>query len=129
MQALLGGQRQTELEQPPIEEWVAVVEPVARRLDAEQLRLVSEAEFAARPLLNRDETRVFEANGPHGIRFTLTEPWTLLMLDDAKVIHESTPILPTAPDGHRDTLVLTFRSAGFQGPSAEALVPAATAPN
>ncbi|CAN7231830.1 2OG-Fe dioxygenase family protein [Rhizobacter sp. LjRoot28] len=75
------------------------------------------------------ETRVFEANGPHGIRFTLTEPWTLLMLDDAKVIHESTPILPTAPDGHRDTLVLTFRSAGFQGPSAEALVPAATAPN
>ena len=36
--------------------------PYAAALDAaEQLRLVSEAEFAARPLLNRGETRVFEA--------------------------------------------------------------------
>ena len=61
------------------------------------------------------ETRVFEAEGPSGQRFTLTEPWSLLVLDDARVIHESTPIQPTAPDGHRDTLVLTFRSGGFQG--------------
>lgn len=64
------------------------------------------------------ETRVFEADGPHGQRFTLTEPWSLLLLDDAKVIHESTPIQPVgdAP-GHRDTLVLTYRSGGFQGDS------------
>ncbi len=61
------------------------------------------------------ETRVFEAEGPSGQRFTLTEPWSLLLLDDARVIHESTPIQPTAPDGHRDTLVLTFRAGGFQG--------------
>lgn len=65
------------------------------------------------------ETRVFDANGPTGIRFTMTEPWTLLMLDDARVIHETTPIQPLHAeqlDGHRDTLVLTFRRGGFQGP-------------
>ncbi|OYT99236.1 MAG: hypothetical protein CFE40_05000 [Burkholderiales bacterium PBB1] len=65
------------------------------------------------------ETRVFDADGPTGIRFTMTEPWTLLMLDDARVIHETTPIQPLEPgrpDGHRDTLVLTFRRGAFQGP-------------
>lgn len=62
------------------------------------------------------ETRVFEADGPRGLRFTLREPWTLLMLDDERVIHETTPIQPLQPDGHRDTLVLTFRSGSFQGP-------------
>jgi hypothetical protein len=64
------------------------------------------------------ETRVFEAAGPQGLRFTLTEPWTLLMLDDERVIHESTPIQPLDEGGHRDTLVLTFRAGGFQGPDA-----------
>jgi len=65
------------------------------------------------------ETRVFEADGPHGVRFTLTEPWSILFLDDERVIHESTPIQPddSAGDvGHRDTLVLTFRRGSFQGP-------------
>ena len=62
------------------------------------------------------ETRVFEADGPAGLRFTMSEPWTTLLLDDARVIHESTPIQPLAADGHRDTLVLTFRARGFQGP-------------
>jgi hypothetical protein len=62
------------------------------------------------------ETRVFEADGPMGLRFTMSEPWTTLLLDDARVIHESTPIQPLAPYGHRDTLVLTFRARGFQGP-------------
>jgi hypothetical protein len=60
------------------------------------------------------ETRVFEADGPNGQRFTLTEPWSMLLLDDARVIHESTPIQPTAEGGHRDTLVLTFRASAFQ---------------
>ena len=63
------------------------------------------------------ETRVFEAAGPNGIRFTMTEPWTTLMLDDERVIHESTPIQPIAQGGHRDTLVVTFRARGFQGPA------------
>jgi hypothetical protein len=66
------------------------------------------------------ETRVFEAEGPNGIRFTMSEPWTTLMLDDERVIHESTPIQPLSADAqhsaHRDTLVLTFRKGGFQGP-------------
>jgi hypothetical protein len=41
-----------------------------------------------------------------------------LLLDDAHVIHETTPIQPMegAHDGHRDTLVITLRSGGFQGP-------------
>ena len=65
------------------------------------------------------ETRIFEADGPNGKRFTMTEPWTMLLLDDATVIHESTPIQPLAPEGgqpaHRDTLVLTYRAGQFQG--------------
>lgn len=60
------------------------------------------------------ETRVFEAEGPHGLRFTMTEPWTTVLLDDARVIHETTPIQPDGHDGHRDTLVITLRAGGFQ---------------
>ena len=82
-------------------------------------------DFVVVALINRDavkggETRVFDADSPNGIRFTMTEPWTLLMLDDARVIHETTPIQPLEQlgSGHRDTLVLTFRSVGFQGPAA-----------
>ncbi|MFO0647938.1 MAG: 2OG-Fe dioxygenase family protein [Polyangiales bacterium] len=59
------------------------------------------------------ETRVFEAHGARGERFTLTEPWTMLLLDDARVIHETTPIQPSAPDGRRDTLVVTLRAGAF----------------
>ena len=65
------------------------------------------------------ETRVFDAAGTSGERFTLTQPWSLLLLDDAKVIHESTPIQPLEINphkgGHRDTLVVTLRAGGFQG--------------
>ena len=66
------------------------------------------------------ETRVFDVRGPQGMRFTLDQPWSALLLDDERVIHESTPIQPldaSAP-AHRDTLVLTFRRQGFQGPAA-----------
>jgi hypothetical protein len=77
-------------------------------------------DFVAVFLLGREgikggETRVFEAAGPDGQRFTLLEPWSLLLLDDARVIHESTPIQPLDAAGHRDTLVLTYRAGGFQG--------------
>lgn len=70
--------------------------------------------------LKGGETRVFAAEGREGQRFTLTEPWSTLLLDDERVIHESTPIQPleAAVGGHRDTLVLTFRAGGFQGPDA-----------
>jgi hypothetical protein len=75
--------------------------------------------LVGRHAIKGGETRVFEAQGPAGQRFTLTEPWSLLLLDDARVIHESTPIQPLdAAGGHRDTLVLTFRADGFQGDAA-----------
>jgi hypothetical protein len=60
------------------------------------------------------ETRIFEANGSVGLRFTLAQPWSVLLMNDEKMIHESTPIQPIGPHGHRDTLVLTYRSNGFQ---------------
>jgi hypothetical protein len=74
--------------------------------------------LVARENVSGGESRIFEAAGPHGQRFTLSEPWTLILLDDQRVIHESTPIQPTAPGGHRDTLVLTFRTGGFLEPAA-----------
>lgn len=61
------------------------------------------------------ETRVFDAMGTSGQRFTLSESWSLLLLDDARVIHETTPIQPAQPGGYRDTLVLTCRADRFQG--------------
>jgi hypothetical protein len=70
--------------------------------------------LVARHHVKGGESRVFEAAGPHGVRFTLAEPWSLLLLDDAAVIHESTPIQPDGENGHRDTLVLTYRAGGFQ---------------
>lgn len=75
--------------------------------------------LVARHAVKGGETRVFDANGPHGLRFVMQEPLTALLLDDARVIHETTPILPASMDaaaGHRDTLVLTYRAAGFQEP-------------
>ena len=76
-------------------------------------------DFVAVFLLNRvgikgGETRIFDANGSAGLRFTLSEPWSLLLMNDERMIHESTPIQPLGPHGYRDTLVLTFRSNGFQ---------------
>ncbi len=63
------------------------------------------------------ETRVFDYAGPDGQRFTLDAPWSLLFMEDARVIHESTPIRPRqgATSGHRDTLVVTYRASGFLG--------------
>lgn len=62
------------------------------------------------------ETRVFDARGPQGVRFTLAQPWSALLLDDERVVHETTPIQPfdAAHPGWRDTLVLTYRRGGFQ---------------
>ncbi len=63
------------------------------------------------------ETRVFDADGPAGVRFTMEEPWTMLLLNDARVIHETTPIQADGAPGARDTLVLTYRARGFQAPA------------
>ena len=77
--------------------------------------------MVARHGVKGGESRVFEIDGPAGQRFTMSEPWTLLLLDDERVIHESTPIQPIEPinsegsdTGYRDTLVLTYRAKGFQ---------------
>ena len=62
------------------------------------------------------ETRVFQADGPLGVRFTLDQPWSALLIDDPRVVHESTPIQPDGGAGWRDTLVLTYRAGDFQDP-------------
>ncbi len=74
--------------------------------------------LVARHDIKGGETRVFEAQGPNGRRFTLAQPWSVLLLDDARVIHESTPIQPDGESPYRDTLVLTLRAQGFQGDGA-----------
>lgn len=76
-------------------------------------------DFVAVIVVNRrdvkgGETRVFQADGPLGMRFVIEEPWSALLLDDARVIHETTPIQPAGPAPVRDTLVLTYRAGGFQ---------------
>ena len=72
--------------------------------------------LVARERVKGGESRVFEAQGPQGRRFTLAVPWTTVLLDDERVIHETTPIQPAGPEGHRDTLVLTYRRGSFQDP-------------
>lgn len=76
--------------------------------------------FVGRNNVKGGETRVFDARGPQGVRFTLAEPFSVLLLDDERVIHETTPIQPLQPGqpSWRDTLVLTYRQGGFQGPDA-----------
>jgi hypothetical protein len=76
--------------------------------------------LVAREGIKGGETRIFQADGPEGLRFTLGEPWSLVLLDDERVIHETTPIQPAAPGGYRDTLVVTLRRGGFQEPVAPA---------
>jgi hypothetical protein len=83
--------------------------------------------LAGRQGIRGGESRVFDAEGPLGVRFTLTEPWSALLIDDQRVIHESTPIQPevqpealntsaSPQTSHRDTLVITYRQHGFQDP-------------
>ncbi len=75
--------------------------------------------LAGRRNVRGGETHVFDASGPSGVRFTMQEPWSMLLMDDARVIHETTPIQPDQEDGFRDTLVLTYRARGFQAPQGE----------
>lgn len=62
------------------------------------------------------ETRVFQADSPSAMRFTLSEPWSVLLMDDERVIHETTPVQPQGEGGYRDTLVVTLRRGSFQDP-------------
>ena len=76
--------------------------------------------LVARHAIKGGETRVFELDGPQGQRFTLEQPWSVLLMDDERVIHESTPIQQAEEGGHghRDTLVVTLRAGGFLDPVA-----------
>ena len=74
--------------------------------------------LAARHAVRGGETRVFDAHGSSGVRFTMEEPWSMLLMNDARVIHETTPIPGQGAAGQRDTLVLTYRARGFQAPEA-----------
>ena len=74
--------------------------------------------LVARRHVRGGETRVFDAAGQAGVRFTMQHSGAMLLMDDARVIHETTPIQPEAGEGVRDTLVLTYRAAGFQAPDA-----------
>lgn len=65
------------------------------------------------------ETRIFDADSPRGVRSTLEAPWSAVLLDDERVIHETSPIQPLDGHGWRDTLVLTYRQGGFQSDTAE----------
>jgi hypothetical protein len=127
-------------------ELFAQLQPVSRwYLEAHQFRIDTEGgigrptpegahrdgvDFVAVVLIGRrgvrgGETRVFEATGNRGVRFTLAESWSMLLMDDARVIHETTPLQSEAVAGEstsalgvRDTLVLTYRARGFQEPGA-----------
>lgn len=63
------------------------------------------------------ESRVFDSDSPNGQRFTLEQGWSLLLLDDTRVLHETTPIQPLdrehPENTWRDTLVITFRKDSF----------------
>ena len=127
-------------------ELFAQLRPVSRwYLEAHQFRIDTECgigrptpegahrdgvDFVAVVLVGRrgvrgGETRVFEAQGSRGVRFTMAQPWSMLLMDDARVIHETTPLQSEGEGGEsasaigvRDTLVLTYRARGFQEPGA-----------
>lgn len=46
----------------------------------------------------------------------LAEPWSLMLLDDTRVIHSTTPITAAGAMPIRDTLVITYRKDGFLQP-------------
>jgi hypothetical protein len=78
--------------------------------------------LVGRRQISGGETRVFDAGGRAGVSFTLQEPWSMLLMDDARVTHETTPIQAQGASGARDTLVLTYRAGDFQAPPAPAQV-------
>ncbi len=57
-------------------------------------------------------TSVHDLAGRELGHFTLTQPFDAALVDDARVMHGVTPVEPLDPaePGHRDVLVVTFRS-------------------
>lgn len=80
-------------------------------------------DFVALALVDRRDveggvTSLYDDAGTRLAQTTLGEPWTLMLLDDLRVVHETTPVRGIGPDAHRDTLVLTYRRDGFMAPEA-----------
>jgi hypothetical protein len=61
-------------------------------------------------------TSIFAADKSLLATEMLSEPWSLMLLDDARVTHATTPISAAGPAPTRDTLVLTYRKDGFLQP-------------
>lgn len=62
------------------------------------------------------ESRILYSDEAMCLAKILTNCWTLLIIDDTRMLHETTPITSTSSSGYRDTLVLTYRRSGFQEP-------------
>ena len=92
-----------------------------------ELHLHSEQRSSGLPLIELLQTHIVDhttnrrIDGMVGNNFSSyvrDYDFSVLLLDDERVIHETTPIQPRAADqtAWRDTLVLTYRRGGFQGP-------------
>ena len=62
-------------------------------------------------------TSIFDTDGKLIATEKLSEPWSLMLLDDARVTHATTPIKAAGPEPIRDTLVITYRKDGFLEPT------------
>jgi hypothetical protein len=79
-------------------------------------------DFVALLLLHRGtlsggKTSIHALDGQLLHETVLQDPWTLMLLDDKRVAHATTPIESTGADPVRDTLVVTWRAAGFLEPA------------
>ena len=63
------------------------------------------------------ESHIFNADGSICLAKTLSNSWTLLIIDDTRMLHETTPITSSSLIGYRDSLVITYRRSGFQNPN------------
>ena len=70
-----------------------------------------------RGTLSGGVTSIHTLEGETLVRTLLTEPLTLMLLDDNRVAHATTPIEADGSLPVRDTLVITYRSKGFLEPS------------
>jgi hypothetical protein len=80
-------------------------------------------DFVALLLVRREgveggATTIYDADRRPLLQTTLAEPLALMLLDDRRVVHETTPIRRAGLPACRDTLVLTYRSGGFMAPEA-----------
>ncbi len=121
-------------------EYFATIRPSAQWfIEAHQFRITTDGgigrptpegahrdgvDFVAILLIDRHqisggETRIYTTDGTELADTTLNEPCDALLLDDLRVLHETTPIIPQreAGTGWRDTLVLTYRAKGFLDPA------------